>query len=118
MPQKLKRYDCAPGCPMEATLDLIGGKWKGVILFHLLDGTLRFNALQRRLCAITARMLVRQLRELEDAGLVTRTIYAEVPPRVEYSLTLDGRSLEPILLALHAWGQRRLAAATPASRAA
>ncbi|WP_043361549.1 helix-turn-helix domain-containing protein [Belnapia sp. F-4-1] len=107
---KLKRYDCAPGCPVEAALDLIDGKWKGVILYHLLDGTLRFNALRRKLGGVTQRMLVKQLRELEEAGLVLRTVYAEVPPRVEYSLTAEGRSLEPVLLALMRWGEAWMAA--------
>lgn len=109
MPLKRKRYDCAEGCPLEATLDLLDGKWKGVILYHLLEGTLRFNALQRRLTGITPRMLVKQLRELEAAGLVLRRIHAEVPPRVEYSLSPAGRSLEPVLLHLKAWGESWLA---------
>lgn len=108
MPLKRRRYDCAPGCPVEATLDLIDGKWKGIILFHLLDETLRFNELQRRLKVITQRMLTKQVRELEECGLVLRTIYPQVPPRVEYSLTDEGRSLRPVLMALHAWGQERL----------
>ena len=107
---KRKRYDCAPGCPVEAALDLIDGKWKGVILYHLLEGTLRFNALRRKLGGVTQRMLVKQLRELEEAGLVVRTVYAEVPPKVEYSLTDEGRSLEPVLLALMRWGEAWMAA--------
>ena len=106
-----KRYDCAAGCPVEATLDLIGGKWKGVILHHLLEGTLRFNELRRRIPSCTQRMLTRQLRELEEAGLVHRHIFAQVPPRVDYSLTAEGRSLEPIVRAMHAWGQARIARA-------
>jgi DNA-binding HxlR family transcriptional regulator len=105
-PAKRKRYDCAPGCPVEATLDLIDGKWKGVILFHLLDDTLRFNALRRRLNGITQRMLIKQLRELEASGLVQRTVYAQVPPRVDYALTETGKSMQPVLLALHSWGTR------------
>ncbi|MDR3374875.1 MAG: helix-turn-helix domain-containing protein [Ancalomicrobiaceae bacterium] len=104
MPVKRRSYDCAPGCSVEATLNLIDGKWKGVILYHLLDGTIRFNELQRRLKSITQRMLVKQLRELEEVGLVARKIYAEVPPKVEYSLTDEGRSLEPILKMLASWG--------------
>ena len=105
MPVKRRSYSCAPGCSVEATLNLIDGKWKGVILFHLLVGTVRFNELQRRLKSITQRMLVKQLRELEEVGLVRRKIYAEVPPKVEYSLTDEGRSLEPILKMLASWGQ-------------
>jgi DNA-binding HxlR family transcriptional regulator len=102
-------YDCAVGCPVEATLDLIDGKWKAVILYHLLDDTVRFNELKRRLSRITQRMLTRQLRELEAAGLIHREIYAEVPPRVEYSLTTLGRSLEPVIRMLWTWGNQYLA---------
>ena len=90
---------------MEATLNLIGGKWKGVILYHLLTGkVLRFNALKRMLPNITQRMLTNQLRELEHDGLVVRTIYPEVPPRVEYRLSEHGQTLEPVIAALKAWG--------------
>ena len=103
------RYDCAVGCPIEATLDLIGGKWKGVILHHLLQGTLRFNELRRRIPTCTQRTVTRQLRELEEAGLVHRHIYPQVPPRVDYSLTPEGHSLQPIIQAMHAWGQARVA---------
>jgi len=102
-------YDCAVGCPVEATLDLIDGKWKAVIVYHLLDDTIRFNELKRRLSRITQRMLTRQLRELEAAGLIHREIYAEVPPRVEYSLTALGRSLEPVVRMLWTWGNQYLA---------
>ncbi|PSW16875.1 transcriptional regulator [Photobacterium sanctipauli] len=93
------------GCPVEATLELFSGKGKGMILYHLLEGTLRFNELKRRVGALTQRMLTKQLRELEGYGLVHREVYAEVPPKVEYSLTDTGRSLEPILLALKDWGE-------------
>ena len=100
-----KTYDCAAGCPVEATLDLIDGKWKAVILYHLLDDTIRFNELGRRLSRrISQRMLTRQLRELETAGLIHREVYAEVPLRVEYSLTKLGRSLEPVIRSLWSWG--------------
>ena len=87
----------SPGCPVEGALDVIGGKWKGVVMFHLLDGTKRFNELRR--------MMPRQLRELEADGLVHREVYAEVPPRVEYSLTTKGETLRNIILALKAWGE-------------
>ena len=116
--KKPKTYDCAVGCPVEATLDVISGKWKGVILFHLLDGTLRFGELKRRLSDITQRMLTKQLRELEGSGLVLRTVYPEVPPRVEYRLSQEGRSLEPILRALADWGERRLATSRARQRSA
>ncbi len=79
---------------------MIGGKWKGVALYHLLDGPLRFNKLKRRLSDVTQRMLTRQLRELESAGLVDRTIYAEVPPRVDYRLSAKGETLRPIVLSM------------------
>src|ERR1700749_4126120 len=105
-----KSYDCAAGCPVEATLDLIDGKWKAVILYHLLGNTVRFNELGRRLSRrITQRMLTRQLRELEAPGLIHREIFPEVPPRVEYSLTELGRSLEPVIHNLWSWGDRYLA---------
>src|SRR3954447_19772103 len=104
-----KAYDCAAGCPVEATLDLIDGKWKAVILYHLLDDTIRFNDRGRRLSRrISKRMLPRQLRELEAAGLIHREVYAEVPLRVEYSLTKLGRSLEPVVRSLWSWGNSYL----------
>jgi DNA-binding HxlR family transcriptional regulator len=108
-----KKYDCAAGCPVEAALDLIDGKWKAVILYHLLNDTIRFNELRRRLSRITQRMLTRQLRELEANGLIHRKIYAEVPPRVEYSLTALGRSLEPVVRMLWTWGNDYLAERKP-----
>jgi DNA-binding HxlR family transcriptional regulator len=83
----------------------MGGKWKGVILFHLLEGTMRFNELMRRIPNVTQRMLTRQLRELEAAGLVRRTIYPVVPPRVEYELSDLGLSLEPVVRAMRDWGE-------------
>jgi DNA-binding HxlR family transcriptional regulator len=108
--------DCGPGCPVEGTLQVIGGKWKGVILYHLLDGPVRFNQLRRLLQTCTQRMLTNQLRELEADGLVDRHIYAQVPPKVEYSLTPRGRTLEPVILALKAWGDAyAVTAASPAA---
>ena len=104
----LRNYDCAVGCPVEAVLDLIDGKWKGVILYHLQEGALRFNVLRKRLTGITQRMLTKQLRELEQAGLVVRTVYAEVPPRVEYRLSSLGESLRPVLAVLQNWGETYL----------
>ncbi len=103
-----KTYDCAPGCPIEATLDLIDGKWKAIILYHLLDGTLRFGEMKKRLSKITQRMLTRQLRELEEVGLISRTVFAQVPPRVDYALTPRGRTLEPVIRALWMWGNEHL----------
>lgn len=103
-----QRYDCNFGCPMEACLEVIGGKWKGVVLFHLLDGTKRFNELRRLIPGVTQRMLTRQLRELEDDGIVARRIFPEVPPKVEYSLTAFGRTLEPVLHGLQQWGSASL----------
>jgi DNA-binding HxlR family transcriptional regulator len=91
-------------CPVEASLEVIGGKWKALILFHLLDGTRRFNELRRLLPKVTQRMLTRQLRELEEDKLVVRVVYPEVPPKVEYSLSEFGKSVEPILLLLQRWG--------------
>jgi DNA-binding HxlR family transcriptional regulator len=98
------RYDCNFGCPVEACFEVIGGKWKGVILFHLLGGTMRFNELMRNMPKVTQRMLTRQLRELEIDGIIQRRIFPEVPPKVEYSLTEFGRTLEPILRTLQKWG--------------
>lgn len=98
-------FDCAYGCPVEATTSVIGGRWKGVILFHLVGGTRRFNQLRRMIPSVTQRMLTLQLRELEADGVVHRKVYAEVPPRVEYSLTDFGRTLESIILSMHEWGE-------------
>lgn len=90
---------------MEAALDLIGGKWKAVILSRLLERMYRFNELRRMHPTITQRMLTNQLRELERDGFVHREVYAEVPPRVEYSITDSGRTLEPDLTQLKLWGE-------------
>jgi DNA-binding HxlR family transcriptional regulator len=106
---KIKHYVDVPGCAVEVTLDLIDGRWKGVMLFHLLEaGCLRFNELHRRLPGITQRLLTKQLRELEAVGLVLRTVFAEVPPRVEYRVTEEGESLRPVMEMLSQWGTARL----------
>lgn len=94
------------GCAVESALAVIGGRWKGVVLYWLSTKTLRFGELRRLLPNCTQRMLTLQLRELEEDGLVKRTVFAQVPPRVEYELTPFGRSLEPILLNLKHWGER------------
>lgn len=103
-----KRLDGPPGCAVEATLQLIDGKWKGVILFHLSERTMRFNEIARKLENVTQRTLTHQLRELERDGLVRRKVYAEVPPKVEYSLTKRGVSLKPVIDALKSWGDRNV----------
>ncbi|MAI37187.1 helix-turn-helix domain-containing protein [Alteromonas sp.] len=92
-------------CGVAVSLEIIGGKWKGVILWHLCHKTLRFSQLRRRLQGVTQKMLTQQLRELERDKLVNRKVYAEVPPRVEYSLTELGRTLEPTLRQLCEWGK-------------
>ncbi|WP_025027009.1 winged helix-turn-helix transcriptional regulator [Caldalkalibacillus mannanilyticus] len=92
-------------CPVEATLDVIGGKWKGIILFHLLNGTMRFNEFRRLMPGITQRMLTLQLRELENDKIIHREVYKQVPPKVEYSITEFGRTLEPIIFQMRAWGE-------------
>ena len=91
-------------CPVEATLDLIGGKYKALILWHLSDRTLRFSELRSRIPKATPKMLTQQLRELETQALVHREVYPVIPPKVEYSLTETGRSLLPILVAMRDWG--------------
>lgn len=91
-------------CPVEATLDLIGGKYKALILWHLSEGTLRFSELRKVIKNATPKMLTQQLRELETQALIHREVYPVVPPRVEYSLTELGRSLMPILVAMRDWG--------------
>ena len=106
---KRRDFDHRPGCAVEATLDLIDGKWKGVILYHLQGGTRRFGELRRQMPGITQRMLTKQLRALEIDHLVIRKVYAEVPPKVEYSLSEEGASLGPVIQALACWGEARLA---------
>ncbi|SDZ74698.1 transcriptional regulator, HxlR family [Desulfuromusa kysingii] len=97
-------------CTVSVTLDIIGGKWKSLILWQLSFKTLRFSQLQRRLSKVTQKMLTQQLRELERDGLIHRKVYAEVPPRVEYSLTPMGQSVVPILQLMCQWGKDYLIA--------
>lgn len=93
-----------PACPVETTLTLIGDKWKVLILRDLMPGTKRFGELKRSIGSVSQKVLTAQLRDMEEGGLVLRRVYAEVPPRVEYSLTDLGRSLKPILDAMQNWG--------------
>ena len=94
-----------PACPVETTLMLIGDKWKVLILRDLLTGTKRFGELKKSVGNVSQKVLTAQLRDMEEKGLITRTVYAEVPPRVEYSLTELGQSLKPILDAMQSWGE-------------
>ncbi|MDO9418013.1 winged helix-turn-helix transcriptional regulator [Pararhizobium sp.] len=103
----------SPNCPVESLLNLLDGKWKGVILYHLLGGTLRFSELRRKLINVTQRMLTKQLRELEADGLIVRTVFAVVPPRVDYTLSPLGESLRPVLLVMKEWGDNHLARVKP-----
>jgi DNA-binding HxlR family transcriptional regulator len=98
-------YDWKTGCDVEATLCVVGGRWKPVLLFHLLDGKKRFSELCRLTPNATQRMITLQLRELEEDGVISRNVFAEVPPRVEYELTKRGQSLEPLLLHMRSWGE-------------
>lgn len=95
-------------CPVEATLSLIGGKYKSLIIWNLVGKTLRFSELRRDIPSATPKMLTQQLRELEAAGLISRKVYAVVPPKVEYSLTPLGASLRPILESMYEWGSSYL----------
>ncbi|HWR83217.1 MAG TPA: helix-turn-helix domain-containing protein [Candidatus Deferrimicrobium sp.] len=97
-----KRYNC----PVEVALDVIGGKWKALVLWHLKDDVRRFSELKRLMPGITQKMLTQQLRELEADGIIARTVYPEVPPRVEYALTQHGQTLQPLLKTMCEWGAR------------
>ena len=99
-----------PACPVETTLTLIGDKWKVLILRDLMPGTKRFGELKKSIGNVSQKVLTAQLRAMEESGLLTRTVYAEVPPRVEYTLTELGKSLKPILDALWNWGEEYKAA--------
>lgn len=102
--------DLSENCPVEATLDLIGGKYKALILWHLSDGKLRFSQLRNKITKATPKMLTQQLRELETQNLVHREVYPVIPPKVEYSLTETGKSLMPILVAMRDWGAQYMRA--------
>ena len=91
-------------CPMEATSDIIGGKWKAVILYYLFKGPMRFGELQRLLSPVTQRMLTLQLRELERDGIIHREVYQQTPPKTEYTLTSFGKSLKPVISTMTEWG--------------
>ncbi len=100
----MKRAE-APKCPAETTLDVIGGRWKVPIVWHLFNGTMRFSDLRRALPGMTPKMLTQQLRELEKDGVVRRKVYPQVPPKVEYSLTGRGATLKPVVEAMCRWAK-------------
>ncbi|GGT19891.1 winged helix-turn-helix transcriptional regulator [Nonomuraea spiralis] len=104
--------DKPDNCMVEVAMEILGGRWKLAIVYKLLQGTHRFGELRREMHGITPRMLTRQLRELEEDAIVERMVYREVPPRVEYSLTETGKSLEEIVYLLDVWGRRYLDRAT------
>jgi DNA-binding HxlR family transcriptional regulator len=106
--QRHKSYELS-GCAVEACLEVIGGKWKGVILYHLIaSGVLRFNEIQRLTPKLSPRILTAQLRELEHDGVIVRKVYPVVPPKVEYSLSKAGESLKPLIEAMEDWGDKYL----------
>lgn len=112
-PARARRHSSEDYCPVEAALHRIGGKWKALIVLRLLAGPRRFNEMQRSLSGCTQRVLTNQLRDLEADGLIHREIFAEVPPRVEYSLTPAGAALEPIVRAMCEWGQEHVLGDAP-----
>ncbi len=107
--RRYKSYELSTGCSVEACLEVIGGKWKGVILYHLMtSGVLRFNELQKLKPDLSPRILTAQLRELESDGVIVRKVYPVVPPKVEYSLSKAGESLKPLIRAMQKWGDEHL----------
>lgn len=108
-----RKYNWKTGCDVEATLSVIGGRWKPVLVCHLLEGRKRFGVLRRLVPNATERMITQHLRELEADGVIDRHVFPEVPPRVEYEVTEFGRSLQPVLESMQEWGRafkaRRLA---------
>ena len=103
--EEVKAKPELPACPVETTLTLIGDKWKVLILRDLMSGTKRFGELKKSIGSVSQKVLTAQLRAMEQSGLVHREVYAEVPPRVEYSLTKLGRSLSPVLDSMRVWGE-------------
>ena len=103
--KRLVQGDKVYSTPMDVTLEVIGGKWKALLVYRLLNGPLRFSELKRLVPDITEKMLTQQLRELERVGVLTRTVFAEVPPRVEYCVTVHGATLQPVLAAMCEWGR-------------
>ncbi len=105
-----QRHQSYTNCPVEAALDIIGGKWKSIILFRVMEETRRFNELRKLLPKVTQRMLTNQLRELERDGLIERKVYPQVPPKVEYSISELGKTLEPVLRELKKWAEMQMPA--------
>ena len=103
-----KKYQAATQCPITATIDVIGGKWKPIIIYVLMDGRLRFGELHKVIPGMALKVLSRQLKELEEDGIIARKVYAEVPPRVEYSLSPKGESLREIMHLLSDWSTANL----------
>lgn len=101
-------------CPLEATIEVIGGKWKLYLLWHLRNGCKRYGELKRTTKGITEKMLIQQLRDLEANGLIKRTFYSEMPLKVEYSLTSHGETFVPILMLLNTWGRNHIEVAAAA----
>ena len=108
MSQPDPRDPVLPSCPVTYCLGVVGGKWKPVILYLLSNGVDRFGRMRRAITGISKQMLTKQLRELEADGVIHREVFAEVPPRVEYSLTEKGRSLLPVIEAMRAWGAQHV----------
>ncbi|MEO5806385.1 MAG: helix-turn-helix domain-containing protein [Devosia sp.] len=108
-----QRHQVYGNCPVEAALDIVSGKWKAVLIFHILGGTKRFNQLSRLVPGVTQRMLTTQLRELEADGVIARVVYPQVPPKVEYSITPFGETLTPVLQALALWSQNHAPSKPP-----
>jgi len=111
--ETLQKQECET-CPLAALLDVVGGKWKCIILWWVMDGPQRFSQLRNNMPGVTQKMLTQQLRDLERDGFLTRKVFAEVPPRVEYSATPLTHTLRPVLVAMHDWSARHLLKQIPA----